>query len=345
MILPFEKANLIFEYFPIDPPIEIPRDQVNGWAIVCTWPEEDYIGHSRFSFDEPASESLYLEKYHHKLIFQIDLEIEQRRERQASPSGGALLTIEQGNVYICWTSREEAEHIKSTHHHAEAVEELKSEYSKVLEQPEIKALFSAHSDLSGVFLPSPSLNYFTSHPRVFVVGQETRDWRNKECELKNQYSIDAAGLDASMKSSQKFSPSGAKQSTFLQFYRKLSSKIDPKSLNAALWSNQFCVSYKSGSPESLPPASFDIVKNISSKLLRAQMDILKPNVVIFTTGPNRDKYIKECFPEYETINIIVPRRLWHFKIANINCIRTSHPRWAKGTKYLDCAIKMAQEFS
>lgn len=129
-------------------------------------------------------------------------------------------------MYICWVSREDAENAKSAHHHSQAVEELKSAYNKVLEQSEIEALFSAHSELSGVFLSSPSQNYFTSHPRVFVVGQETRGWRNKTCCLKNQLSIDEVGIDASMKESQEFSSSGAKQSTFLQFYRRLSSTID-----------------------------------------------------------------------------------------------------------------------
>jgi hypothetical protein len=345
MVPPFQKANFNFEYFPVDPPSGIQRAKVSGWAVLCTWPEEDYVGHSSFSFDDSASDSIYEAKYHHQLIHRIDNEIVQRSERRAFPSGGAFLKIEQGDVYICWVSREDAENAKSAHHHSQAVEELKSEYNKVLEQSEIEALFSAHSELSGVFLSSPSQNYFTSHPRVFVVGQETRGWRNKTCCLKNQLSIDEVGIDASMKESQEFSSSGAKQSTFLQFYRKLSSTIDSDSMDAALWSNQFCVSYNSGSPASLPPASFDIVKKLSFNLLRAQIDILKPSVVVFTTGPDRDKYIKECFPEYETVEIIEPRRLWHFKVGDINCIRTSHPRWVAGTEYLDRAIQMVQEIA
>lgn len=342
---PFQEASFNFEYFPVDPPSDIQKGQINGWAVLCTWPEEGYIGHSSFSFDESASESIYAAKYHHQLIHRIDSEIVKRGERRTFPSGGAFLKIEHGDVYICWVSREDAECAKSAHHHAQAVEELKSEYKKVLEQSEIEALFSAHSELSGVFLPSPSQNYFNSHPRVFVVGQETRGWRNKACYLKNQFSIDEAGLDASMKVSQELSSSGEKNSTFLQFYRKLSSKIDSDSRDAALWSNQFCVSYNSGSPESLPAEAFDIVKKFSFNLLRSQIDVLKPSVVVFTTGPDRDKYIKECFPEYKTIEIIQPRRLWHFKIGDINCIRVSHPRWVEGKEYLNRAIQMVQEFA
>ncbi|WP_156821581.1 hypothetical protein [Halomonas smyrnensis] len=345
MAPPFDKENRNFEYFPTIPPSGIEKTIVNGWAVLCTWPEEGYIDHSSFSFDDSASEAIFETKYHHQLIHEIDNEIDKRTERGALPSGGAFLNIEQGNVYIRWVSREEAELAKSCHHHAQAVEELREEYSRVLNQSEVEALFSAHAELSGLFLPSPSPNYFKIHPRVFVVGQETRGWRNKTCPIKNEFSINDAVLDASMKVSQEFSSSGAKQSTFLQFYRKLSATIDPGSRDGALWSNQFCVSHNSGSPVSLPPVEFDIVKKLSFKLLRAQIDILKPSVIIFTTGPNRDKYIKECFPEYETVDIIEPRRLWHFKIGDVNCIRTSHPRWVEGTEYLDRAIKMVQELS
>jgi|GEM_PF-2717620 hypothetical protein len=345
MAPPFDKENINFEYLPTNPPSGIEKTQINGWAVLCTWPEEGYIGHSSFSFDVPASENIFAAKYHHQLIHQIDNEINKRTKRGEFPSGGAFLNIEQGSVYIHWISREDAELAQSSHHHAQAVEELRAEYSKVLDQSEVEALFSAHAELSGFFLPSPSPNYFKSHPRVFVVGQETRGWRNKACRIKNEFSIDDAEIDASMKVSQKFSSSGAKKSTFLQFYRKLSATIDSGSRDAALWSNQFCVSHNSGSPVSLPPEKFDIVKKLSYKLLRAQIDILKPSVIIFTTGPSRDKYIKECFPEYETVNIIEPRRLWHFKVGDVNCIRTSHPRWVEGTEYLDRAIQMVQELA
>jgi len=38
-----------------------------------------------------------------------------------------------------------------------------------------------------------------------------------------------------------------------------------------------------------------MLKEISYSVLRAQFEILQPDVVIFTTGPGRDRYLKECF--------------------------------------------------
>ncbi|WP_192036256.1 hypothetical protein [Halomonas sp. YLGW01] len=341
----FPYSGLDFEFLPEQPPKGIPKSIINGWAVLCTWPEDVHIGHSSFHFDDPASDRLYSAKYHHQLIRRVDDELVKRNERDKVESGGAILKIEQGDAYVSWVSREEAEHVKSMHHHGQAVEDLKSEYNQILRREEIGSLFSSYQELSGIFLPSPSPRYFSSHPRVFVVGQEPRGWRNKVCDIKNKFLIDEAGLDASMQLSQQFSASGAKTSTFLQFYRKLSSRVNPGSKDAALWSNQFCLSYKSGSSERLPPAAFDVVKRLSFNLLRAQIQILKPSVVVFTTGPGRDKYIKECFPEYETVEVIEPRRLWHFKVGNVNCIRTSHPRWVRGKEYLDRAINMVQDLA
>jgi hypothetical protein len=341
------KESQKFEQFHLDTPLEIPMDSINGCAVLCSWPREDFVGHSSFSFDEPASASLYTAKYHHRIINSVDAEIAKRNKQGRNPFGGAVLQIEKGKVSICWTSREEAETVKSCHHHAQAIEELNSAYTKALEQSDIETLFSNHKELSGVFLPSPSQNYFKSNPRVLVIGQETRGWRNQICNLKNEFFIDKDGIDASMNLSSGFAKSGASKSKFLQFYRKISSKIEPSSNDAAVWSNQFCVSYKSGSPIKLPTATFNIVKKLSFDLLRAQFEILRPDVVIFATGPSRDKYIKECFSEYEmtTVMKIDPPRLWHFKIGSINCIRVSHPRWVRGTKYLEHAIQMVTEFS
>ena len=118
MAPPFQKANFNFEYFPVDPPSGIQRAQISGWAVLCALPKEDCIGHSSFSFDESASESLYAEKYHHHLIHRINNDMVQRSERLASPSGGAFLKIEQGDVYVSWVSREDAERAKPGQCHA-----------------------------------------------------------------------------------------------------------------------------------------------------------------------------------------------------------------------------------
>ena len=265
-----------------------------------------------------------------------------RQSRNDEPTGGALVQIEAANVSVCWVTQEEAEQIKRNYQHAQAVEDLKAAYIKILQRTDFKSLFDGFEELSGVFLPCPAESYFESSPRVMIVGQQTKGWRNKLCNLRNKRVVDDAGILASMYHTQTFARRGAKQSAFMQFYRKASGRFCPGARDAAIWSNQFCLSYKSGSPTELPTDAFKTVATLSYDLLKAQIEILQPDVVIFTTGPDRDKYIKECFPEYETVEILEPRRLWHFRVGGIHCFRISHPRWVAGTKYLNKAIELAK---
>lgn len=339
----FRDDDLPFTSLPIEPPTTLPRAGVNGQAVLCSWPEDNHIGHSSFIFDDAVADALYAASYHHQLIRQIDDEMSLRRSRGEEPAGGALVRIEAAKISVCWVSREEAERIKRKCHHAQAVDELKKAYIKILEQADLEAMFANHEDLSGVFLPCPAESYFASGPRVLIVGQETKDWRNNSCSIRNTRFINDTGVAASMRCAQEFVSYGATQSKFMQFYRKASSQLRSDAPDAAVWSNQFCISFKSGSPTKLSPEAFRTVKQVSYDLLKAQIDILRPGAIIFTTGPARDSYIKECFPDYKTEAVLEPRRLWHFKIGTIHCLRTSHPRWVRGAEFLDRAIKLAKE--
>ena len=254
---------------------------------------------------------------------------------------GAPLRIGRGDESIRRATREEAERAQHSSQHAEAVEKLKAAYVQALQRADLETLFATPDALSGVFLPCPAETYYASKRRVLVVGQETRGWRNKSCSLRATSQVNDAEVAASMQATWEFASHGARRSKFMQFYRQVSAQVSPGTRDAVVWSNQFCVSFESGSPVRLPHAIFHVVKELSYDLLRAQLDILQPQVVIFTTGPARDRYLKECFPHYQTVKVFEPRRLWHFKIGEIHCLRTSHPRWARGTEHLDRAIQLA----
>ncbi|MNG01673.1 hypothetical protein D3C84_846650 [compost metagenome] len=179
-----------------------------------------------------------------------------------------------------------------------------------------------------------------------IIGQETKRWRNNTCEAKNLKLINTETIRTSMNASLAFNTKKPKKSKFRQFYKNASVALckdssDPT--NSALWSNQFCISYKEGSPVK-SGERFDIIRSLSSRLLQAQFDILEPDVAIFTVGSARDKYIKESF-KCEESNVIEPRRLWHFRIANTHCFRTNHPRSPFSPRYLKDAIDIAQIFT
>lgn len=220
---------------------------------------------------------------------------------------------------------------------------LSQAYLNILKNAPLESLYTEVA-LSGIFLASPSEAYFSSPKKLMVVGQETRSWRNKECKIKNSNDLSQAAILETMEASEIFNKKKPKNSKFRQSYKKASNIICSQSSSpaeSAVWANQFCISKKRGSPTK--SQNFDIIQNISHKILKAQIDILKPDVALFFTGADRDKFLKSCFPNYKTIDIIEPRRLWKFKINDTICYRTNHPRWGESGSYINKAIKLASQ--
>jgi len=221
---------------------------------------------------------------------------------------------------------------------------LEKRYQEILCQFDLSEIYS-DKDLSGVFLAKPDDSYFLAAKKVIIVGQETRGWRRNSCKIKNGYNLDLESIRDSMDASLIFNYKEPKTSRFRQFYKKASKALDSNTSNpknSAVWSNQFCMSFKGKSPRK--SISFPIIQEISSLLLKAQFEILKPDVVIFTVGSARDSFIKDIF-DYKTIEVITPRRLWHFKIGDTHCFRVNHPRWSGSAPYLNEAISLANKIT
>lgn len=226
------------------------------------------------------------------------------------------------------------------------ITDLRSKYLEILSAVNLTEIYSA-PDLSGVFLPLPSPGYFDSDKRVMIIGQETKAWRDKKCTAKLVQSVKFADVVTSTETALVTVKKKPGRIKFFQFYKKASSALCPESSDpshAALWSNQFCISSNQGSPTD--SVQFESIKRLSYELLREQFRILAPDIAIFTVGSSRDRYIKECFEaQYKTVAVVVPDRLWHFKIGKTDCFRTNHPRWAGSSPFLDRAIELAKSCS
>lgn len=219
--------------------------------------------------------------------------------------------------------------------------ELARRYFDTLSNADLKSIYNDERH-SGVFMASPHESYFSGNPKVFIVGQEPRGWRTQKCEAKLNQPISMDGVLNSMDDSVSFNLKDPKRSKFRQFYKSASSELccesnDPK--NAALWSNQFCISYKKKNATKSP--NIAVIRQLSMDILRIQFEVLKPDIVIFTTGHSRDKFLKQCFT-YKSINKHTPKRLWEFTIGDTRCYRTNHPRWGGSAQFLKDAIGLAK---
>ncbi len=219
--------------------------------------------------------------------------------------------------------------------------ELAHRYNEELKRVDLEDIYSDDYH-SGIFLAAPHESYFSGGMKVFIIGQETRGWMSNECEAKQRQPITLNGIRTSMESTLHFNLKSPGTSKFRQFYKVASKRLCINSFNpsnAALWSNQFCVSYKG--KNALKSPKFNAIQNLSFQLLRAQFEILKPDIAIFTTGHGRDDYLKQCFTTYETVQIHKPKRLWEFMVGDVRCFRTNHPTWGGSNQFLREAVKYA----
>lgn len=169
--------------------------------------------------------------------------------------------------------------------------------------------------------------------RIMVFGQETNDWYGPWGNLS---------LSQTLECYSEFFGSGAWRKYGGHFFngvRNYHSKIKerfPDKKVSLVWNNIL----KIGKVKAKGAPSSQIIQATlnSFPVVKEEIRILQPNIIIFFTGPNYDRYLKDSF-EYLSLN---PMEGWNSrKLAKvaakelpINSFRTYHPRylWTDGFK-------------
>ena len=201
--------------------------------------------------------------------------------------------------------------------------------------------FAADKRLSGLFIPAVSESYTRSKARLLIVGRETAGWRSHIDVSVNPDSANVAHyLQRQMLYHTEKVHNVSATSKFFQFYRHaartVASPEDRTSQDAPVWANLFCVDANKTRPDNgAGPITAKIVA-LSAELLRIQIDVLRPQMIVFATGSSCDHYLK-TFHRDPSANskVHVPKRLWEFSVATggdsgdpvrIRAFRTPHPR-------------------
>jgi uracil-DNA glycosylase len=106
-----------------------------------------------------------------------------------------------------------------------------------------------------------------------------------------------------------------------------------------VWGNLFCVSHAGRTPTNSP--TFAHIQALSTRLLRAQISVVDPDVILFTTGAAYDSFLRDCFPDRSGSVVIEPRCLWRFRLGRALCFRTSHPRYVAHNQWRNQALDLA----
>lgn len=218
---------------------------------------------------------------------------------------------------------------------------LIARYLDIVRLEDLGVLAAEQEDLAGLFVSSVSNEYLDSNRRVMIVGKETRSWIGGLRKVENFQDVETY-IRHAMQRHAAYVQNPQTKSKFFQFYKEASRKMagkTPALPGAVIWANLFCLSYKTQSPIRAI-GQFERIKNLSRELLRAQIEVLKPDVIFFVTGASYDKYIKEFFKITEG-RAIVKKSLWSFKADGIPCYRTTHPQWEKGRADRSQALALA----
>ncbi len=204
--------------------------------------------------------------------------------------------------------------------------------------------FKKKSKLSAPLLLYIYQSYLDSPIKIMYVGKETNHW------LTHTTSDDKKGLESVFKrgkldlerlleryKKQMNNPSSWKNNAFFKQYRNIQKQLLGKEERGNIvWNNLFKMSYDRGKGYSKNALGHAQLQEISKKIFLKELEILSPDIIIFVTGANYDKVIKDYFDkEYETIEIIIPRKLWKFNYKGITCYRTVHPDSLRFTKKED----------
>jgi hypothetical protein len=214
-------------------------------------------------------------------------------------------------------------------------ERLIEAYAEALSPAVLRQFEGKDDDLAGIFLPSAP----EERMPLMIVGMETRKWNGHFSAVRNGEIRNY--IESSMSLHRKYLTLPTKRSSFGRFHLHAASTLGYERGQIG-WGNLLAVSYRKTSP--VRSAAFAPILELSGVLLRKQLEIIKPEAVIFVCGWRYDSYLKQSLGGLITdSNVMTPKSLWKFKVGESTCFRTSHPRYVAGREYRDRALRLIQE--
>jgi len=222
--------------------------------------------------------------------------------------------------------------------------QLEELYSDILDKVTLTEQFGEEklSEYSAPFLLNIDDSYLNSNKKILFVGKETNKWWGKLkdfTETNNSVNILQQRYRAELFGGNVFSKNGDttkyKQESnwnnplFVE-YKKVRKELLNNIKGSLVWSNLLKFDNAKSTSYSRNTKEDETVVQISKKIFKRELEIIKPDFIIFATSYTYDKIIKEFFEDEITKSeVIESKSLWKFKIGDITCYRTWHPSTIK----------------
>ena len=180
--------------------------------------------------------------------------------------------------------------------------------------------------------------------RIMFFGQETNDWEPPQYSDKNNgVEMIRSVYNDFYNSGACFKYGGYFWNAIAKFHTKLENKYPGKKIRL-VWNN--IVKIGKASDKGCPPDYIYAKERECFSVVKDEMNIIKPNVLLFFTGPNYDSKMTDVFGKisHSAIFPFTERELSSVSLPGINAdavIRTYHPGYLhfKGVeRYLDTIV-------
>ena len=196
----------------------------------------------------------------------------------------------------------------------------------------------------------PHTRWHTAKVRLLIVGQETLTWRYDPAEtggpgepiLNFSHFVAAPeGVEAMWELYRCYALGRHKpkmNSAFWRGFRALDSAVNGK-VDSALWTNLFKVNVQGSVMRNCKRAEIARLHTAQQGLLRFEIEVLRPDVVVFFTGPRYDRAICQEFPDadFEPVGRSFPASSLAFVRARglpVKTVRTFHPEYLQRSRQM-----------
>lgn len=224
----------------------------------------------------------------------------------------------------------------------------------------VKELFDERAlrELSMPHLIAVQQEYVDAPLRIMFVGQETTNWVG----TLGEYMDKPGSLERVQRAYTRKAGEATTGSPLMRYRGRLSKEFLGGKPSAVGWANLLRMDWDQGlggrdvkgkRGRSWAARGFDsaALRELSAKTLAFELEVLKPDVIIFGSGHGYDACLKPVVGTYVTDAAnFIPRRVWPFEALGAYCIRLPHPNMRprnKGDKtalyYYDIAFQLLRE--
>ena len=180
--------------------------------------------------------------------------------------------------------------------------------------------------------------YQSADIKIMIFGQETNGWYEEDNTIEGIFN----GYDTFFNNGKCYKYGGQFWNGFNRFIQSLQHKYPDKTIKP-IWNNivKIGCSDRKGFP---PNYIYDIEKQCFS-VIKEEIEILKPNIILFFTGPNYDRIISDIFGElpYKALTPFSERQISRVQLDSVPfAFRTYHPNYLwrnEIDKYFDRIIE------